>query len=86
MFCFSLSLYKTAEVPQQNALTQSVLNSQGIWIKQMKLRDLLAYSRSDEELKPKAHLLQSFELCYLQVLLVWLNRNILSNMWFEFDF
>lgn len=39
-------------------------------MKQMKLRDLLAYSRSDEELKLKAHLLQSFELCYLQVLLV----------------
>lgn len=77
MFYFSLEIYKTTESPQQNALTQCVLNSQGIWIKQMKLRDLLAYSRSDEELKQKDHLLQSFELCYLQVLLVWLNGNIL---------
>lgn len=47
----------------------------------MKLRDLLAYSRSDKELKQKDHLLQSFELCYLQVLLVWLN--ILLNIQFD---
>lgn len=51
----------------------------------MKLRDLPAHSKSDEELKQKAHLLQSFELCYLQVLLVWLHRNILLNILFEFD-